>query len=83
MPLLDERKALPERERDDLPSAALLMKANDRYDANRYYMQAAPVHLEADLDHAVLTPAADLSVTEREAESLCAALNQHFEEDAH
>ena len=65
----------------DLPSAALIMKAGDRYDANRCYMQAAPVHLEADLDHAVLTPAADLSITEGEAEALCEALNRHFEED--
>ena len=66
---------------DDFPSAALLMKANHRYDDSRYYMQAAPVHLEADLDHAVLTPAADISITEREAGALCEALNQHFEED--
>ena len=65
----------------DLPSAALLMKANHRYDDSRYYMQAAPVHLEADLDHAVLTPAADISITAREAGVLCEALNHHFDED--
>jgi hypothetical protein len=65
----------------DLPSAALLMKANHRYAADRYYIQAAPVHLQADLDHAVLTPAADISISEEEATALCEALNKHFNED--
>ena len=65
----------------DLPSAALLMKANHRYADERYYIQAAPVHLEADLDHAVLTPAADISISENEAAALCEALNRHFAED--
>lgn len=65
----------------DLPSAALLMKANHRYHDDRYYIQAAPVHLEADLDHAVLTPAADISITEKEAAALCETLSTHFDED--
>jgi len=65
----------------DLPSAALLMKANHRYDADRYYIQAAPVHLEADLDHAVLTAAADISISDEEATALCGALSKHFDED--
>jgi len=65
----------------DLPSAALLMKANHRYAADRYYIQAAPVHLEADLDHAVLTPAVDISISEEEAIALCGALSKHFDED--
>ena len=65
----------------DLPSAALLMKADHRYDDSRYYMQAAPVHLEADLDHAVLTPAEDISISEDEAAALCESLNKHFDED--
>ena len=65
----------------DLPSAALLMKANNRYAADRYYIQAAPVHLQADLDQAVLTPAADITISEEEATALCEALNKHFDED--
>jgi hypothetical protein len=65
----------------DLPSAALLMKAKHRYADDRYYMQVAPVHLQADLDQAVLTPAADISISEEEAAALCEALNKHFDED--
>ena len=65
----------------DLPTAALLMHANQSYDSSLNYLHADPVHLRADLDHAVLTSSADLSIMEYEAEQLCAALNSHFNQD--
>lgn len=64
--------------KDDFPSAALCLLANDLYDVSMNYMHADPVHLRADLDHAVLTSSADLYIHEKESENLCLALNQHF-----
>ena len=65
----------------DFPSAALTLSANDMYDASRFYMHADPVHLEADMDHAVLTSSEDLNVSNNESKVLCEALNQHFNQD--
>lgn len=65
----------------DFPSAALTLLANNRYDADRFYMHADPVHLQADMDHAVLTSSADLDISNEEAAELCEALNRHFEQD--
>lgn len=65
----------------DFPSAALVMLANDSYDSSVYYMHADPVHLQADLDHAVLTSSDDLDITEEESIALCDELNQHFNQD--
>jgi len=64
-----------------VPSAALSMLANDSYDAARHYMHADPVHLRADLDHAVLTSSIDLAISEQESALLCDALNRHFNQD--
>lgn len=65
----------------DLPSAALTMLANESYDASLNYLHADPVHLRADMDHAVLTSSADLAINKKESDELCAALNQHFNQD--
>lgn len=65
----------------DLPSAALTMLANESYDASLNYMHADPVHLRADMDHAVLTSSADLAINKNESDEICAALNQHFNQD--
>lgn len=65
----------------DLPTAALTMCAQPGFDEHMYYMHAAPVHLQADMDHAVLTPATDISITDADAAALCGSLNQHFEQD--
>ncbi len=65
----------------DFPSAALTLLANDMYDASRFYMHADPVHLEADMDHAVLTSSEDLNISNNESKVLCEALNQHFNQD--
>ena len=39
----------------DLPTAALTMSADQMFDKTLNYLHADPVHLRADLDHAVLT----------------------------
>ena len=65
----------------DFPSAALTLSANDMHDASRFYMHADPVHLEADMDHAVLTSSEDLNIINNESRLLCEALNQHFNQD--
>lgn len=65
----------------DFPSAAFNLLANDLYDPEKFYMHADPVHLQADIDSALLTPGADLNISEAEAEAFCQSLNQHFSED--
>lgn len=66
---------------DDFPSAALTLWANNNYDTTKYYMHADPVHLQADLDHAILTSSTDLNITDDESIALCNMLNQHFAQD--
>lgn len=65
----------------DFPSAAFSLLANDLYDEKKFYMHADPVHLQADIDSALLTPGADLNISKAEAEAFCQSLNQHFAED--
>ncbi|NOQ87870.1 MAG: hypothetical protein GQ550_03015 [Gammaproteobacteria bacterium] len=65
----------------DFPSAALTLLANDKYDSAMSYMHADPVHLRADMDHAVLTSSADLNISDSESVALCERLNQHFNQD--
>lgn len=67
--------------RGDFPSAAFTMLALDRYDETSNYMFADPVHLQADIDHAVLTSSKDLAISKQEAELFCEMLNQHFIQD--
>lgn len=65
----------------DFPSAVLTLLANDLYDESMYYMHADPVHLRAELDHAVLTSSVDLSISEEESFELCNILHEHFSQD--
>jgi hypothetical protein len=65
----------------DFPGASLTMIANDLYDESMFYMHADPVHLRADMDHAVLTSSEDLNITDEESSALITALNKHFEQD--
>ncbi len=67
--------------KSDFPSAALTLMANDMYDPAMFYMHADPVHLRADMDHAVLTSSADLNISDSESAVLCKMLNQHFNQD--
>ncbi len=66
---------------NDFPAAVLTLLANDIYDESLYYMHADPVHLRADLDHAVLTPAENLAIRKHESDALLLSLNQHFAQD--
>lgn len=65
----------------DFPSAALTLLAKDMYGSGKFYMHADPVHLQADMDHAVLTSSADLDINVDEATVFCRILNQHFNQD--
>ncbi len=65
----------------DFPSAALNLLGDKRYDPSKHYMHADPVHLRADMDHAVLTSSKDLNISDSDADALRAALNQHFSQD--
>jgi len=67
--------------KDDLPTAALTLLAHERYEKALSYMHADLVHLQADMDHAVLTSSADLDISDVESSTLCEALNQHFSQD--
>jgi len=65
----------------EFPSAALTLLAHNQLDESQYCMHADPVHLQADMDHALLTSSEDLNISSKEAELMCAALNQHFKQD--
>jgi len=65
----------------DFPSAVLTLLANDMLDGSSYTMHADPVHLQADMDHAILTSAEDLDISNNESKRLCETLNQHFNQD--
>jgi len=65
----------------DFPTAALSLLALDMYEDELHYMCADPVHLQADMDHAILTSSVDLNISENESAVLCDVLNQHFDQD--
>ena len=65
----------------DFPTAALSFFAEDAYDSSLFYMHADPVHLRADMDHAVLTSSSDMAINKQESEALSLSLNRHFEQD--
>lgn len=67
---------------DDFPSAALTLLANNRYDENKHFMFADPVHLQADINQAILTSAEDLNIDDQESVQLLQTLNNHFQQDA-
>lgn len=66
---------------NNFPSAALTLFSDAEFDDNKHYMHADPVHMQADMDHAVLTSSQDLNISESESTSLCESLNQHFNQD--
>ena len=65
----------------DFPSAALSMLAQNSCDTSLDFMFADPVHMQADMDHAILTSSADLAISEDESATFCEILNQHFAQD--
>jgi len=66
---------------NDFPSAAFTLLANDMYDPAKFYMHADPVHLQADIDSALLTPGANLNISDTESNNFCQTLNRHFAVD--
>ncbi len=65
----------------DFPSAALTMLALNDHQNSTHYMFADPVHLQADMDQALLTSSEDLAISDHEAEVFCEMLNDHFNQD--
>jgi hypothetical protein len=66
---------------DDFPSASLSMLAHEAYDKKFSYMCADPVHLQVDMDHAILTSSHDLYLKPDESAAICDVLNKHFKQD--
>jgi len=48
---------------------------------NNYFLHADPVHLRAEMDHAVLVGTGDLNLASAESKELSQKLHQHFKED--
>jgi hypothetical protein len=65
----------------DLPTAALTLLANDYPLGDRFYMHADPVHLQADMDHAIMTAPDALSILPGQAKAFIASINEHLHED--
>jgi hypothetical protein len=65
----------------DFPVAALRLLVAGKFESGQNYMCADPVHLQADMDHALLTSSRDMAISAQESQELCDALNQHFQQD--
>lgn len=66
---------------DPVPDAQLSLLAYGINGKGYYWMHADPVHLLADVDHAVLYDSNSLNLDNDEADTLLTALNQHFKDD--
>lgn len=71
--LLDKNKVFP--------TAALSLLASGNYTEEGYWFRADPVHLLADMDHAILRDSHGLDLSLEESEALITELNEHFRED--
>jgi len=63
------------------PAAALSLLACDQYMEQGHWFHIDPVHLQADVDHAILRTSHGLDLTLEESEALVEELNTHFCED--
>jgi len=63
------------------PAAALSLLACDQYTAQGHWFRADPIHLQADMDHAILRDSHGLDLSLEESEALLEELNTHFHED--
>lgn len=66
---------------NNFPAATFAMLTQESYDDSKYYMFADPVHLQADIDHAILTSSDDLDLQANDSDSFCMLLNEHFYQD--
>lgn len=62
----------------DWPVAALTLLADGSNSGGDFWLLAEPVHLQLQRDRLVLADAGNLDITQEEANSLTAALNEHF-----
>jgi hypothetical protein len=62
----------------DWPVAAFTLLADGGKPGGDFWLLADPVHLQLQRDRLVLADAANLDITQEEASSLTAALNEHF-----
>jgi hypothetical protein len=65
---------------DPLPAGALSALANGLDPGAGHWLRADPVHLRPDRDRVLLFPSAGFEIAAGEAQSLCEALNRHFED---
>lgn len=63
------------------PAAILSLLACDQYTEKGHWFHADPVHLQADVDHAILRDTHGLELTQQESEALIEELNDHFKDD--
>jgi len=66
---------------DSFPAAALSALASGQYTEQGHWFCVDPVHLQADMDHAILRGAQGLDLTEQESAALIDELNQHFQQE--
>lgn len=67
--------------RHDWPIAALTLLADGGSPGGDFWLLAEPVHLQLQRDRLVLADAGNLDITQEEADSLTAALNEHFADE--
>ena len=66
---------------DTLPVAGLSLLASDESHRSDYCMQVEPVHLKADIDHALMIDSTLIGVSHAERQQFRHELNAHFAED--
>lgn len=65
----------------DWPVAAFTLLADGGNPGGDFWLQAEPVYLQLQRDQLVLADAGNLDITQAEADSLTAALNEHFSDE--
>ena len=65
----------------DWPVAAFTLLADGGNPGGDFWLLAEPVHLQLQRDRLVLVDAGNLDITQEEANSLTAALNEHFSDE--
>jgi len=65
----------------DWPVAALTLLADGGSPGGDFWLLAEPVHLQLQRDRLVLADAGNLDITQEEADSLTAALSEHFADE--
>lgn len=69
------------KKQHDWPVAAFTLLADGGNPGGDFWLQAEPVHLQLQRDRLVLADAGNLDITQAEADSLTASLNEHFSDE--